>query len=139
MEITFKGIEFVDYFARDMYNRLNAELKDLPSILSQMGIRGEQITVVFHGIAYGEDLFKVSVMDDPLKPKTFECGMRTGSMIDPYPGFYCGDGKTRKEFSWEEKEKKVEIIREYSLAYEKKDDSSYGSFADDYSPGDIAP
>ena len=80
-------------------------------------------------------------MDDPHNPKVYECAMRTGSMINPYPGFYLEDGKTRKEFSWQEKDKKVEIIYERALVYElhEKDDSYYSSFVDDYGPDDIAP
>ena len=120
MEIVLKGIDFVDHFARDLQNRLNGELKDLPGIISQMGICGEQIAIVFHGIAYGEDYFTVSVMDDPQNPKNFTCSMRTGSMIDPYHGFSCNDGNTTKEFSWDEKEKKLEIICEYSLSGKDK-------------------
>ena len=142
MEITLKGIDFVDQFASDLYNRLHGELKDLPGIISQMGIRGEQVSIVFHGVEYGKDSFTVSV-DDPQNPKVFECTMRTGSMINPYYGFSCSDGKTTKEFSWNEEEKKLEILCEYSLTGEDKGGRVIGSefdcLADDYSPGDIAP
>jgi len=112
MVITFKGIEQIEGFISDLHNRLDAKLEDLPCIISQMGISGERIEVEFTECLSDKDIFVVRIMDDIMNSKAYRCEMLLGSMINPYPGFSCNDGKNIKYYSWDGKE--LEFIHEVS-------------------------